>query len=376
MKDSANPRQFRPTRAHIDLAALRHNLGLARELNGPDIGLLAVVKANAYGHGAVPVARTLVAAGVEGLGVATPHEALELREAGIPGPIFLFGGPFGAPADFLLEHDLTSVVFNPQQVQALNDSASAKLQVQLKVDTGMTRLGCLPAEVPEMLKLIKDSPNLELTGVMTHLASADESFEGPTAKQFQIFKDMVAHVRSHYPGLEILHAANSAAILGQQLGGCNWTRPGIMLYGSSPNPRLEAGKRLKPVMHFTTEIVSLKEVSAGTAVSYGGAWVAPRTSRIAVLPVGYADGYLRHLSNVAQVLVQGLRLPVVGRVCMDLSMIDVTDLPTAALGDQVTLWGPGLPAEEVAAWAGTISYELFCAVSDRVPRIYTGEEAS
>jgi len=376
MKNLNNTNQFRPTRAHIDLEALRHNLALAQELVGPKVSLLGIVKANAYGHGAVMVAKVLEECGTQALGVATPNEGYELRQAGIRVPILLLAGPFEAPGDFLVGHRLTPVLFNHEQIASLEGSLSSKLDVHLKVDTGMTRLGVLPHALPGMLQSLAKAKKLQLSGVLTHLAQADTTFEGPTADQCRVFSEVKDEVQRAFPEVQFLHLANSAAILGQKLGSCNWARPGIMLYGSTPHPRLENGKRLKPVMHFTTQIISLKEVDAGAAVSYGGEWVAKRPSRIAVLPVGYADGYIRHLGNVGEVLVRGERAPVAGRVCMDLTMVDVTHLPEVRLGDEVTLWGPGLQADEVAGKAGTISYELFCAVSKRVPRIYQHERGS
>ncbi len=372
MKESPVSNSFRPTVARIDLAALRHNFSLAQRLAGTAVPMVGVVKANAYGHGAVPVARTLEAAGVAALAVATPEEGIQLREAGLRAKILVFGGPFGADAKTLLHHTLTPVLYNEAQIESLGSSAPGPLPVYLKIDTGMTRLGIFPEQLELFINKLQSSPHLKLEGVMSHLAQADTSFDGATAEQFRKFQKVESECRAHHPAVQVFHIANSAAILGGRVVSGDWARPGIMLYGSNPNPRFEVGKELKPVMHFQTAIVSLKEIPAGTAVSYGGTWIAKRPSRIAVLPVGYADGYLRHLSNVGEVLLHGKRVPVAGRVCMDLTMIDVTDLPQTRLGDLVTLWGPGLPAEEVADRAGTISYELFCAVSARVRRSYEG----
>jgi alanine racemase len=372
MKKSINSNQFRPTVARIDLDALRHNFALARQLAGLQVGMLGMVKANAYGHGALAVAKVLEDEGAVALAVATPDEGIELREGGIKAPILLLGGPFSAPGELLVQHRLTPILYNTEQVEFLNSTLDSRLEVQLKIDTGMTRLGILPAEVPSMLKAISKASHLSLSGILTHLAQADTTVAGPTAEQYQRFDQVEALVKKQAPEVQFFHIANSAAILEKKLGPCNWARPGIMLYGANPHPRLEEGKKLKPVMHFETKIVSLKSVPAGTAVSYGGDWVAKRSSRIAVLPVGYADGYIRHLSNVGEVLIRGQKAPVIGRVCMDLTMIDVTKVPGAVLGDTVLLWGKDLPAELVAAKAGTISYELFCAVSPRVPRIYHG----
>lgn len=373
MKESFISNQFRPTAARIDLAALRENFLLAQSLAGKSVPMVGVVKANAYGHGAVPVARVLEAAGAAALGVACPEEGVELREAGLKAPILLFGGPFDADAATLARYALTPVLYNEAQIRALQSSAAEPLGIYFKVDTGMTRLGFLPQELPRALKALQAAPQLKLLGVMSHLAQADLSFEGPTADQFRRFEEARALLRREVPEAKVFHIANSAAILGGKVAPGDWARPGIMLYGSNPNPRFAAGAALKPVMSFATAVVSLKTVPKGTEVSYGGTWIAPRESRIAVLPVGYADGYIRHLSNCGEVLIRGRRAPVAGRVCMDLTMVDVTDIPGVALGDPILLWGPGLPAEELAAKAGTISYELFCAVSRRVPRAYVGE---
>ncbi len=367
---------FRPTRAVIDLSALRHNVRLALQLAGPRLRVLGVVKANAYGHGAIEVSRVLLEEGVEVLGVATPVEALQLRAADVRCPVLLLGGPFSVPGDLLRVQALTPVVFNLEQCAHLQKTLSAPLGIQLKVDTGMHRLGILPSEIPLFLSKLKEFSNLKLEGILTHLAQADSTFSGPTADQIECFAQTESQVREFFPQVSIFHLANSAALLGGHWGPCQWVRPGILLYGSYPHPRFQERHFLRPVMHFKTRIFSLKEIAVGEAVSYGGDWVAQRPSRIAVLPVGYADGYPRHLSfPQGQVLIRGQRFPVAGRVCMDLTMVDVTDLPQVELGEEVTLWGPGLPAETVAAWAGTISYELFCGVAARVPREYCEERA-
>ncbi|MCE9623829.1 MAG: alanine racemase, partial [Deltaproteobacteria bacterium] len=324
MKESPVLNPLRPTVARIDLEALRHNFALAKRLAGKEVPLLGVVKANAYGHGAVSVARVLQQAGAAALGVATPEEGIALRESGISAPILVFGGPFSASGKLLSEFRLSPVLYNVEQIRSLEASASESLPVYLKVDTGMTRLGVFPEEVPEILQAIRLAPHLELAGVMSHLAQADVTFEGPTAEQFARFSEVEKLLRSEMPEAKVFHLANSAAILGGKVGKDDWARPGILLYGSNPHPRFESGRELKPVMHFETAIVSLKEIPVGTAVSYGGTWVASRPSRIAVLPVGYADGYLRSLGNRGEVLLRGKRAPVAGRVCMDLTMIDVT----------------------------------------------------
>lgn len=372
MKGLNETMQFRPTRALIDLEALRHNFQLARSLAGAGRPLMAIIKANAYGHGAVQAGWVLEAAGAEAFGVATPREGIELRESGIKAPIFLMAGPMEAPGDLLQKYRFTPVIFQEEQLHRLQDTLTGTLEFHLKVDTGMTRLGVLPQNLENFLIGLKKYSRLKLSGVLTHLARADETFEGPTEEQFKIFAEVKERVQKNFPDAAVFHIANSAAILGGRVGPNDWARPGIMLYGSNPHPRFESGRKLRPVMTLETEVLSLKEVPKGAAVSYGGEWIAPRPSRIAVLPIGYADGYLRSLSNRGQVSMEGRRYPVVGRVCMDLTMIDVTEAPSVKVGSKVLLWGSGLPVEEVAQAAGTISYELLCSVSQRVPRIYRG----
>ncbi len=377
MKSQHLSNQFRPSSAWVDLSAIQHNFKIAQQCAGAEVKLMPVVKANAYGHGSVPVAQCLQKSGADVLCVATPEEGIQLREAGIHIPILLLAGPYGAKGEVLRHYQLTPCIFNEAQVYFLENSLKAPLVCHLKVDTGMHRLGVLPSELKKMLRLFQDTQKikkLKLGGVLSHLAQADESLKGPTQEQFDLFTKLEKQIKKSFPHLQHYHLANSAALLTQKLGPCNAARPGIMLYGASPAKKFKKGKELLPVMHFKTEIISLKTIDVGEAVSYGATWQAKRKSRIAVLPVGYADGYRRHLSNRGEVLLHGRRAPVVGRVCMDLTMIDVTDIKKVKLGDSVTLWGPGLPVEGVAKSMGTISYELLCGVSARVPRLYKNED--
>jgi alanine racemase len=366
---------FRPTICEIDLSALRHNF---RELKKKAEGrqILSLVKANAYGHGSVAVSRVLVSEGVSCLGVASVEEGMELRRAGVGVPILCLGGSLGAGASDLLEYGLTPVVFNEEGIRFLQQSHPGNdrpLEVHLKVDTGMGRLGILPEDLEGVLSLLHGSPALKLQGVMTHLARADESEEGPTEEQRKVFLGMEKKVRGAGFQVPIFHLANSAALIDGKLDETSLVRPGIALYGAYPHPRFQDKIDLRPVMTWKSEIISLKDVPVGTPVSYGGTFVTRRRSRIAVMPVGYADGYSRLFSNRGEVLVRGVRVPVAGRVCMDLTMLDVTDLPEVGLGDEVVLIGSqgqsSIRAEELADKIGTISYEIFCAVSSRVPRI-------
>jgi len=377
----------RPTEATIDLAAIAHNYRLAVEVGGrPGVG---VVKADAYGHGAVPVARALAAAGAPWLGVALVEEGLELRAANVQLPVMVLAGAFGDAWDELLRNRLTPVLTSPAQVAALGAAARAlrvRAEAHLELDTGMGRLGAAPGELPAVLAALEAAPEVSLTGLCTHFAGADTDDAEGSERQIRRFHEAAAALSA--AGLSpLLHATNSAGTL--RLPGLrqDLSRPGIMLYGylsygpelDAPAAAREAAARLRPALSWRTAIVHLKEVPAGTRISYGGHWAAPRSSLIATLPVGYADGYHRRLSGrpgygQAEVLVRGRRAPVVGTVCMDMIMVDVTEVPGVARGDEVVLLGTQgaerIDADELARRAGTISYEILCGISRRVPRRY------
>ncbi len=366
---------FRPTICEIDLASLRHNY---RELKlRAGVGeVMSIVKANAYGHGAPAVARTLVQEGSTVLGVSSIEEGIELRKAGIQVPILCLGGSLGAARDDLLEYQITPVLFNEDEIHHLarkGSNSKSVLDFHLKVDTGMGRLGIFPQQLPYFLKLIEGYPNLKLKGILSHFAKADEADPSFTREQIHRF-DLLKHaVLQSGLSLPVYHIANSAALLDGQLHHCDWVRPGIALYGSYPHPRYINEINLQPVLTWKTSIISLKEFPKDSPLSYSGTFKTKRTSQIAVLPVGYADGYSRKLSNRGEVLIREKRVPVVGRVCMDLTLIDVTDLPNIQLGEEVVLLGKQesqcIRAEEIADWIGTISYEIFCSISSRVPRL-------
>lgn len=382
---------FRPTHCEINTSALRHNYRQLKALAG-EREVLGVVKANAYGHGAVQVARILANEGVRIFGVASVEEGIELRRSGITGRILCFGGPLGASASDLLEFGIEPVIFNEEDAKRLAQQAHGSprpLSLHLKVDTGMGRLGIPLRHFDSLLKRILSSPSLKLESVMTHLARADEPDAGPTDHQIQNFTLVEEAVKRLQPSLPVFHLCNSAALMDRKLGDTQWVRPGIALYGAYPHPRFRPNTQaiavegegdtraplidLRPVMSWKTQIISLKEFPAGSPLSYGGAFVTRRPSKIAIVPVGYADGYSRAFSNKGVMLVRGRRVPVVGRVCMDLSLIDVSDLAVVELGDEVVVMGSqgeeSVRAEELAGLLGTISYEIFCAVSARVPRL-------
>jgi alanine racemase len=379
---------IRPTEAVVDLSAVAHNFRLAVELAGrPAMG---IVKADAYGHGAVRVARALVEAGAPLLAVALVEEGLELREHGIHAPILVLGAAYGDRYDLLVEHRLTPVVFTPEHIARLAAAARAagtRVSAHLKIDTGMGRLGAPPAELPALVDALRRGPEVDLEGVCTHFANADVEPRATTDGQVRRFDEMSRALASAGFAPRLHHLANSAGTLEYPAARQDLTRPGIMIYGYSPlessAPISAAARdvvlRLRPALTWRTAVLHVKTVAAGTAISYGGRWVAARTSRIATIPVGYGDGYDRRLSGragfgSADVLVRGRRAPVAGTVCMDMTMVDVTDVPDAAVGDEVVLLGAQgglrIGADELASKLGTISYEVLCAIGKRVPRRY------
>ncbi len=366
---------FRPTFCEINLSALKHNF---RELKKCAQGreVLAVVKANAYGHGAVHVARALVSEGASSLGVALVEEGIELRKAGIGVPILCFGGALGAEVSDLQEYGLTPLVFNSEGIEKLASEVrdpTNPLGIHLKVDTGMGRLGILPEQLDEILNLIGQSPSLKLQGVMTHLARAEEVDASPTEEQWNRFRQIEDRVTQAGFTAPVFHVANSSALIDGELDSTQWVRLGIALYGAYPHPRLREKVQLQPVMTWKTQIISLKEVPAQTPISYGATFKTARTSRIAVIPLGYADGYSRAFSNRGEMLVRGKKVPVVGRVCMDLTMLDVTEVKGVCLGDEVVVIGEQegarISAEALAEKIDTIPYDIFCSITARVPRI-------
>ncbi len=380
----------RPTRAEVDLAALRSNLAAARALAGK-AEVLAVVKANGYGHGAVPVARELEKAGVTMLGVALVEEGLELRNAGVKAPVLVLGGSYEGGYELMVAYGLVPSVFRPEHVEKLAHAAAAQgkgeVVAHLKVDTGMGRIGVALDELDEFLDRARAYPNVRLDGLLSHFASADLTDAGAaeaprgggrfTREQVARFREALGRVRARGLNPRWRHLSNSAGVLdvpevrdGLEL---NLVRPGIMLYGLPPAGWLADRARLRPVLSWKTGVTHLKTVPKGTPVSYGGTWVAPRESIIATLPIGYADGYSRAYSNRAPVLVRGQRARITGRVCMDMCMVDVTDVPGVQVGDEAVLLGEQgaerIGAEELAALASTIHYEVLCGVGARVPRV-------
>jgi alanine racemase len=370
---------IRPTEARVDLEALAHNHRLLRVEMGPRVGILAVVKADAYGHGAVPIARLLEGLGVFGFGVATVEEGVELREAGLRSRILVLGAAFGRDHAEVVARDLTPVVGDPGDVarfaEAAHGAGRVRFGVHVKVDTGMTRLGVEAGELEPFLRLCARHPAIRVDGLATHFAVADEKDPAGTDLQLARFVACLDRARAMGADPQLIHAANSAAALRFPRTRFDLVRTGLALYGSVPS-RFVPDPGLLPVLSLTTRINAIRHVPAGTGVSYGWTARLDRPSVVATLPLGYADGYPRSASNRAQVLVRGRRAPLVGTVCMDLCMVDVTDVPGVEVGDAVTLLGrdgeASIAPGELAAWAGGIVYEITSGLSRRVPRTYPG----
>ena len=354
----------------ISRAALQHNLQRVRECM-PGARVLAMVKADAYGHGAVEVVRALH--GADGFGVALLQEAEALRNAGITLPITLLEGVFtAAEMQVVVLHGLTTIVHQSSQVDLFRAVAADRpVDVWLKLDTGMHRLGFALEQAAEVYRTLCALPGVRSVGLLTHFARADEPEQRHTREQIERFRALQRQLEAETGAAIPDSLANSAGILAWPGAAGSWVRPGIMLYGGSPfADRSAEALGLRPVMTLSSRLIAIRELKAGEAVGYGGTWVAPRDTRIGVVAIGYGDGYPRHAANGTPVLVNGVRVPLAGRVSMDMITVDLGDVP-AAIGDPCILWGEGLPADEVAAASGTISYELFCKVTARVQRILT-----
>ncbi len=369
---------YRPTYAEVSLDALRFNIKAVKARLPQGTQPLAVVKANAYGHGALRCSRALEECGIRHFGVATLEEGIELRNVGIRGEVLVFDGLLSGAPKIFVEHRLRPVISNLEDLQKIGEylrEVGREQAVHLKFDTGMGRLGFLPSHIDDVVAVLKKYAEINLAGLMTHLARADEEDAAPTDRQCVLFERILKILEEK--GVKApIHFANSAAIIDRALEGQSFVRPGIMLYGAYPHPRHRSKIELRPVMALKSSLAEVRKVSPQTALGYGGTFVTQRDSLIGVLPLGYADGYPRLLSNKGYVLVGGKKAPVVGRISMDLTLVDLTEIPEAKTGDEVVLIGAQgeekISAEDVANWADTISYEILCGISSRVPRIYTG----
>lgn len=366
-----------PTYATVNLTALAHNLSCIKRCLSPGCEVMAIVKANAYGHGAVETAQAFARQGIGRFAVASLDEGIALRQAGLSGSVVVLGALFEQQIADLVAHRLTPVVSDGHILPALAKAARSHptpYPIHLKVETGMGRLGLSPEELLSLL----DSPllrnPLQVEGMMTHLADADGADNDFTERQLVAFRSILEQIRQRGITIPLVHAANSAAIVRFPGTHFSLVRPGIMLYGYHTLPASVSTPDLTPVLSLRTTIVQLRTIPRGGTVSYNGTFVAQRPTRIAVLPIGYADGYSRRLSHRGSVLIQGRRAPIVGLVCMDMIMVDVTDLAPVPVGETVTLIGQqgeeSIWADEVADWIGTIPYEVLCGIGSRVPRLY------
>lgn len=371
----------RPTWAEIDLDALAHNLHVIQNHVGPDVHVLAAVKANAYGHGAVECSRRLQQEGVDWFGVALPEEGIELRDGGITRPILCLGGFWEGQQGACLQHNLTPVVYALETIEILDRAAeerNAIADVHVKIDTGMGRLGVRFDDLAAFCDGLTHFKNIRVDGLMTHLASADdEAQEDFTREQLRRFQQATVLFRERGFTPTHIHAANSAALFSFSESWGDMVRPGGTLYGFRGDvlqANVEPPPSLRPAMSLYSRVMLLKAVPKAEKLGYGGTFETTRDSLIATIPIGYDDGYPRALSNRGRVIVRGRYAPVVGRVSMDLTLIDVTDVSDVAVGDQVTLLGSqgdlSISAEELGELAGTISYEITCGISNRVPRKY------
>lgn len=367
----------RPTRILVDLDALSHNLRSIRAHAG--VPVMGIVKANAYGHGLVQVARHLQGQGVDQLGVAFVEEGIALRKAGIALPILVLGGIFGPQVAQFLQHDLEITVSSLdklRQVEAAAEALGRKAVIHLKIDTGMERIGVHSYSSTGFIEAAVASKWCVLKGIYSHLACADDPASPMTTQQLERFHDACAHFARIGAPMPIRHLANSGGVLHFPETWLDMVRPGIVLYGVLPDPASKPTIELRPALSLVSQVVYFKVVRAGSTVSYGATWTAPRNTRIVTIPIGYGDGFPRSLSSRGQALLRGHRLPIVGRICMDQFMLDLGPEGSAYNEDEVVLIGTQgnetIRAEQVAQLAGTIPYEILTGLNERIPREYTG----
>lgn len=371
--------------AEIDLDAIAHNVAEIKRLVGRRTEIMAVVKADAYGHGVRETVSTMIDSGVTRIAVSMLDEALQLRELGIEVPILVLGHSDPKRALEIIRHSVTQTVFSHDLAGALSEAAVREgkpAKVHVKIDTGMSRVGFLPGySAVKSVVLISQLPGLIIEGIFTHFASADEADTTFTRQQFEMFESILSELNRIGVFIPIKHVSNSAAVLAFPDMTLDMVRPGIILYGILPGNELridtknEKPPSFRPAMTLKAQVILVKEISEGTTVSYGRKWRASRASKIATLPIGYADGYTRNFSNRARVLINGQYAPVIGSICMDQCMIDVTDINSCVkTGDEVVLIGKqgglNIAVEELADLAGTISYETLCLIGKRIPRVY------
>ncbi len=363
------------TWAEIDLNAIRHNFRVLRKLAGT-AKILTVIKADAYGHGMLPIVKLLVREKVDFIGLSNLNEGITLRRAGIKTPILLFETTLAEQAKAIIDHELTPTVCTHELAVALNRYAQKCrriVDIHVKVDTGMGRLGVWYEEALGFIKKLSRFSNLRIQGICTHFPSADTD-RAFTQKQIQQFSALVGQLKRSGLNIPYVHAANSMGLAGYKAPILNLARPGLMLYGLYPRPELERRISLRPVMSVHSKVIFLKRIEKGRSISYGRTFIAPRPMTVATLPIGYSDGYLRGLSGKADVLIGGRRCPVLGRVTMDQIVVDVSKVKNPRLGMPVVILGKQgknkICAHELAQLAHTIPYEIVCSLGSRLPRVY------
>jgi len=376
---------LRPAWAEVDLGAMAHNMKEIRRIVRPETKIMAVVKANGYGHGAVETAQIVLRYGADRLAVATLGEAIKLRQAGIDAPILVLGYSGPEHANLAVEYGITQTVFTMEMAESLSQTANKQGKtavVHVKIDTGMGRIGFLPKqETVQVIANISRLKGLFMEGVYTHFAVADHADKSFTRHQFSLFLDFVENLSRTGIEIPIKHAANSAAIIDMPETHLDLVRPGIIIYGLYPSGEVDQKKiSLLPVMELKARVSFVKKVGAGTSISYGRKYITRKEALIASLPLGYADGYSALLSNNADILLGGKRVPVVGTVCMDQFMTDASAVPDTQIGDEAVIFGnqgmERISVEEIAKRLNTINYEILCMVSERIPRIYTNQPVS
>ena len=374
----SDPVTQRPSRIVVDLSAVGDNLRAIRARVG--VPVMGIVKANAYGHGLVPVARHLEACGVDRLGVAFVEEGIALRRAGIRLPILVLGGIFGPQVADYLRHELEITVSSLdklRQVEAVAEALGQRARVHLKIDTGMERIGVHSYSCAGFIEAAAASRWCDIVGVYSHLACADDPGSPMTDRQVERFAEACAHFTRIGAPMPLRHLANSGGVLHAPGTWLDLVRPGIILYGVLPDPASQATLALRPALSLVSRVVYFKVVRAGGTVSYGATWTAATDTRIATIPVGYGDGYPRALSSRGEVLLRGHRRPIAGRVCMDQFMVDLGPDGTAYNEDEVVLVGrhddgQAIRVEDIARQAGTIPYEILTGLNERIPRAYVG----
>ncbi len=367
----------RPTYCLVDLNAIRWNFRQVKKKIASHVKILSVVKADAYGHGAPQVARALEQSGCDFFGTATVEEGIELRKAGVKSSVLVLTGVRPDQAGDLVRYRLTPVIGDSMTLKSLERLAQRRrihLNFHLKVDTGMGRIGFPAEQMDSMLRDLGRLKRLRFEGLMSHFSKAESVLQDYTLKQLESFKAILHRLQNQGHSPSLAHLANSAGVMTLRPAHFNMVRPGLMLYGYYPSQPMVKEASLKPALTWKTHIQQVKRVPQGTSISYGQTFTTRRETLVATLPVGYADGYKRLLSNCGAVLVRGQRAPVIGRVCMDLTMVDVTDIGGVKQGDEVVLLGKQkeavISAEEMAGWANTISYEILTSITSRVPRFH------